>query len=253
MDFSGVLNSLITVGIIIIVALIAYKVMKGIIARAVEQRTKKQDTPQLRVETMKTLLTSLIGYAIFFMALVAILREFGVDTAGIIASAGILGLAIGFGAQGLVSDIVTGFFVMLENQVNVGEVVTVNGYSGVVEETGLRVIKIRDFNGDLHFIPNREIASLTNHSRGNMRALVDITINSTKNVENVIRVLQEKCDQMKPQLPQIVEGPNVLGVQSLNADNVVVRVIAKTKNGEQDGVERELRKGLKEALDNTDI
>ncbi|PTX53061.1 mechanosensitive ion channel-like protein [Melghirimyces profundicolus] len=117
-----------------------------------------------------------------------VLNEFGVNTSAILASAGILGLAIGFGAQGLVSDTVTGFFVLVEDQVNVGEYVTLGGYSGVVEETGLRLMKLRGFNGDLHFIPNREIASLTNHSRGNMQALVDISISYDSDIDQAVRV-----------------------------------------------------------------
>ncbi|OYD07127.1 mechanosensitive ion channel family protein [Paludifilum halophilum] len=248
------LAPLITSGIIIVIAFIVYGVLKGIVSRIVEQRMKKQtDTPAPRIDTMKSLLTSVIGYAIFFITLVAILDQFGVNPTGIIASAGILGLAIGFGAQGLVSDVVTGFFVLVENQVNVGEYVTINGYSGVVEETGLRVIKVRGFNGDLHYIPNREIGSLTNHSRGNMQALVDIGIAYNENVDQAVRVLQEKCDQVKEQLPSIVEGPNVLGVQHLGSSDVVIRILAKTENGEQWAVERTLRKELKEALDTAGV
>ena len=148
---------------------------------------------------------------------------------------------------------VTGFFVLLENQVNVGEYVTVNNFSGVVEETGLRVIKLRGFNGDLHFIPNREISSLTNHSRGNMQALVDLTIAYKENVDEVIRVLQEGCDRIGDKISGIIEGPNVLGVQSVGTSDMVIRVLAKTKNGEQWKVERELRKELKKALDEAGI
>lgn len=247
------LKSLATAGIIIGVSIGVYGVVKGVIARLIEKRMSVGNAPQPRVDTLRTLVTSLIGYLIFFIALVAVLQEFQVDATGIIASAGILGLAIGFGAQGLVSDVVTGFFVLLENQVNVGEYVTVNNFSGVVEETGLRVIKLRGFNGDLHFIPNREISSLTNHSRGNMQALVDLTIAYKENVDEVIRVLQEGCDRIGDKISGIIEGPNVLGVQSVGTSDMVIRVLAKTKNGEQWKVERELRKELKKALDEAGI
>ncbi|EGK07582.1 mechanosensitive ion channel family protein [Desmospora sp. 8437] len=247
------LISLATAGIIIVVSIAVYGVVKSIITRLIEKRMAAGNAPQPRVDTLRTLVTSLIGYVIFFIALVAVLEKFDVDTTGIIAGAGILGLAIGFGAQGLVSDVVTGFFVLLENQVNVGEYVTINNFSGVVEETGLRVIKVRGFNGDLHFIPNREIGSLTNHSRGNMQALVDFTIAYKENVDQAIRVLQEGCDRIGDKMSEIIEGPNVLGVQSVGSSDVVIRVLAKTKNGEQWKVERELRKELKKALDEAGI
>ncbi|MFD1396285.1 mechanosensitive ion channel family protein [Kroppenstedtia eburnea] len=247
------LISLATAGIIIVVSIAVYGVVKSVITRLIEKRMAAGNAPQPRVDTLRTLVTSLIGYVIFFIALVAVLEKFDVDTTGIIAGAGILGLAIGFGAQGLVSDVVTGFFVLLENQVNVGEYVTINNFSGVVEETGLRVIKVRGFNGDLHFIPNREIGSLTNHSRGNMQALVDFTIAYKENVDQAIRVLQEGCDRIGDKMSEIIEGPNVLGVQSVGSSDVVIRVLAKTKNGEQWKVERELRKELKKALDEAGI
>ncbi|PTM57820.1 mechanosensitive ion channel family protein [Desmospora activa] len=247
------LKSLAIAGVIAVAAIIVYAVVKSIIARLLENRIRNHEEAELRINTLKTLLSSLVGYAIFFIALVAILREFGVDTTGIIASAGIIGLAVGFGAQGVVSDIVTGFFVLLENQVNVGEYITINNYSGIVEETGLRYIKVRAFNGDLHYIPNREIGALTNHSRGNMQALVDIAITYDTNVDEAIQVMQKTCDRLAQYTPAIVDGPNVLGVQSLSDSNWVIRIIAKTENGEQWAVERTLRKELKKALDEAGI
>lgn len=249
----NMLQSLITSGITVVVALIVYGVLKGVINRVIKKRISEQVIPDSRLKTMKSLLTSVSGYGIFFIALITILNSFGVDSTGILAGAGILGLAIGFGAQGLVSDVVTGFFVLIENQVNVGEYVTINSFSGVVEETGLRVIRVRGENGDLHFIPNREISSLTNHSRGNMQALVDITITNTDHVDETIRILQERCNQIRDEHPRIVEGPNVLGVQSLGTSDMVIRVLAKTKNGEQQSVERTLRRELKDALNRAQI
>jgi small-conductance mechanosensitive channel len=246
------LEKSVTASIIAVAAIIVYAMVKSVIARLVEARIH-HEAAEPRIDTLKTLLSSLSGYVLFFIAFVAILREFNVDTTGILASAGILGLAIGFGAQGLVSDVVTGFFVLLEDQVNVGEYVTINGYSGIVEETGLRCIKIRGLNGDLHFIPNREISALTNHSRGNMRALVDISIAYESNVDQAIQVMQQACDRLAQEMPQIVEGPNVLGVQQLGSSDMVIRVLAKTENGKQWEVERAIRKELKKALDQAGI
>ncbi|MGV3466438.1 MAG: mechanosensitive ion channel family protein, partial [Heyndrickxia sp.] len=167
----------------------------------------------------------------------------------LLAGAGIVGLAIGFGAQGLVSDVVTGFFLLLERQVEVDDYVTTGSFSGVVEQVGLRTTKLRSMDGTLHFIPNRLITSLSNHSRGNMQALVDIKISDNPNIDDAINVIQKACDTIKLYDEDIVEGPNVLGVQSFSSSDVVLRVIAKTKNGKQTDVERKLKKIIKETLD----
>jgi small-conductance mechanosensitive channel len=182
-----------------------------------------------------------------------VLGLLGIPTASILAGAGIVGLAVGFGAQGLVSDVVTGFFILLENQLEVGDYVTMGGFSGIVEEVGLRVTKLRDFNGSLHFIPNRQIGSLTNHSRGSMRALVDLSISYEDDIERVIQVLQAACDRVRERTPEIVEGPDVLGVQAFGASDVVIRVIAKTENMQQWTVERTLRQELKKTLEENGI
>ncbi len=164
-----------------------------------------------------------------------------------------MGLAIGFGAQGFVSDIVTGFFILLEKQLDVGEYVTTAGYEGIVEEVGLRTTQIRSFDGTLHYIPNREIGSLSNHSRGNMRALVDIGIPYHDNIDQAIAVLQAVCDKVKEENEKIVEGPDVLGVQTIGQDDVTLRIIAKTESMEQWEVERQLRKAIKEAFDKNNM
>ena len=138
---------------------------------------------------------------------------------------------------------------MLERQIDVGDYVTTGSYSGIVEQIGLKTTQIRGFDGTLHYIPNREITSLSNHSRGNMRALVDIGISYDDNIDEAITVLQETCDKIAEVNQAIVEGPNVIGVQTLGSSDVVLRIIAKTENMEQWAVERQLRKALKEALE----
>lgn len=239
--------------LIIVVALVINLIAKRVIRRTVRHSNRLSQASAQRIRTIQTLLTSLVTYTILFMTVVAVLRKFNVPTSAILTSAGVAGLAIGFGAQGLVSDVVTGFFILIEGQVGVDDYVTIGSYSGIVEEVTLRLIKVRGFNGDLHFIPNRQITSLTNHSRGNMQALVDMSISYESNIDAAIAVLQRKCDEMKDAIPDIVEGPNVVGVQSLGASDVTIRIIAKTVNMQQWAVERALRKGLKEALDEAEI
>lgn len=253
LNWESLLRSVLASVAILIVALIVYYVFRSIINRIVRHNQKVRGVNPQRIDTLRTLLNSIIGYVIIFVAVVAVLGEFHVSTSAIVASAGIVGLAVGFGAQGLVSDVVTGLFMLLEGQVNVGEYVTTGNYSGIVEEFGMRVMKVRDFNGDLHYIPNRVIGPLTNHSRGTMRALVDMSISYDQNIDEAISVLQARCDKVREETPEIVDGPNVVGVQALGASDVVLRIIARTENNQQWAVQRKLTKELKDALDEAGI
>ncbi len=232
---------------------IAFLIIKAtankIIERIFTRYKERQDVSEGRAQTLQGLTKNIIGYALIFIFFVTVLQIFGIAVTGILAGAGIVGLAVGFGAQGLVSDVVTGFFILLEKQIDVGDYVTTGSFSGIVEEVGLKTTQIRGFDGTLNYIPNREISSLSNHSRGNMRALVDIGISYDDNIDKAITVLQEACDKIATENDNIVDGPNVLGVQTLGSSDVVIRIIAKTKNMEQWAVERSLRKSLKEALD----
>lgn len=174
-----------------------------------------------------------------------VLDLFHYDPSALLAGAGIVGLAVGFGAQGLVSDIVTGFFILLEKQLDVGDYITVATFDGIVEQVGLRTTQIRSFDGTLHYIPNRNITNVSNHSRGTMQALVDIKVPAERNLDETIHILQHVCDETAVALPQIKEGPNVIGIQELGTSEIVIRVIAKTENMEQWRVERVLRKEIK--------
>ncbi|MGD6775558.1 mechanosensitive ion channel family protein [Sutcliffiella horikoshii] len=253
-DITAILTALGIIFLRLLVILIVYAIVKSIgtkiITRAFSRATQKQGISPGRAKTLEKLTVNIFTYAlIFFLVIMVLENVFAVETTAILAGAGVVGLAIGFGAQGIVSDVVTGFFLLLEKQVDVDDYVTTAGFSGIVEEVGLRTTKIRDFDGSLHYVPNREISNLTNHSRGNMRALIDIGISYDDNIDQAIEVLQHVCEQVAAEDESIIEGPNVIGVQGLGASDVVIRIIAKTENMQQWAVERKLRKTLKEALD----
>jgi moderate conductance mechanosensitive channel len=254
------LNLLSTVGITIIKLLflyIVYLIVKSIGKRLIEHSfdkyKAKREVTSGRVYTLEKLLLNVYSYVLFFIFVMIIFDVLNIKTTSILAGASVIGLAVGFGAQGLVSDIVTGFFILLEQQIDVGDYVTISTYDGIVEEVGLRTTRLRSFDGTLHFIPNRQIVTLSNHSRGNMRALVDIAIAYDTDIDQAITVVQSVCDQIAVNNENIIEGPNVLGVQTLGSSDVVLRVIAQTKNGEQWGVERMLKKAIKEAFDQNGI
>ncbi|MDG5470120.1 mechanosensitive ion channel family protein [Jeotgalibacillus sp. ET6] len=238
---------------IIIAFLIFRSIGNRVLTRTFERYEKRENVSANRARTLEGLTKNVFGYALVFILIVTVLQVFNYDVTALIAGAGIIGLAIGFGAQGLVSDVVTGFFILLEKQIDVGDYITTGEFSGICEEVGLRQTKIRGFNGTLHYVPNREITGMSNHSRGNMQALVDIGISYDDDVDKAIEVLQSVCDELAQTNPAIIEGPNVLGVQNLGNSDVVLRIIAKTANMEQWGVERSLRKSIKEAFDQNGI
>ncbi|HHT01671.1 MAG TPA: mechanosensitive ion channel family protein [Firmicutes bacterium] len=207
-----------------------------------------------RLQTLVTLLKSLARYAVYFLAGVSFLWLYVPQAAtSILAAAGIGGLAIGFGAQSLVRDVITGFFVILEDQFAVGEYVTAAGVSGIVEDIGLRVTRLRDFSGELHLIPNGLLEQVTNHSRGTMRVWVEIFISYEDDIDRAIAVMQAAADEMAAEVEDITEGPLVLGVTALTDSRVTIAVWAKTKSMKQWTVERELRRRLKYALDAVNI
>lgn len=206
-----------------------------------------------KVTTMTTLTKSAIRYTLYFIGITTILGILNLPVSSLLATAGIGGLAIGFGAQNLVRDIITGFFILFEDQYSVGDYITVDKYSGIVEEIGLRTTKIRDFSGDLHIIPNGNIINVTNHCRGNMRIMFDVDIAYEADVDRAIKVLENYFEEYSKQEPSIVEGPKVLGVQELSAYSVVLRIWATSKPMEQWRISRELKKGIKKALDEAGI
>jgi moderate conductance mechanosensitive channel len=252
-DWSSIFTNFGTIILKLLAIYIAYITIKKIgmklINRAFQRIKEHQNISNGRSRTLQSLISNIFSYTLAFIFAVMILQTFNIKATAILAGAGVVGLAVGFGAQGLVSDVVTGFFLLLEKQLDVGDYVTTGNFSGIVEAIGLRTTQIRSFDGTLHYIPNRMITTLSNHSRGNMRALVDISISYEQNIDEAIKTLQNKCNLLAQQEPKIIEGPNVLGVQNLGTSEVVIRVIAKTENMAQWEIERKLRKALKEALD----
>ncbi|MBM7572215.1 mechanosensitive ion channel family protein [Aquibacillus albus] len=256
-NFAELLDLFVTKGfkiaILIITFMIVSPIGKKLITTSLSKASNRENISANRIKTLEKLLLNIYSYVLLFIFIVTLFGIIGLPLGPLLAGAGVLGLAIGFGAQGLVSDIVTGFFILLEKQIEVDEYVTAGGYSGIVEEVGLRTTKIRGFDGTLNFVPNRDIAGVSNHSRGTMRALVDIGISYSDNIDEAMAVLQKVCDEFQENDHRFVDGPNVIGVQALGSSDVILRVLGKTENMEQWGVERDMRKQIKEALDEAGI
>lgn len=226
-----------------------------VIDQVFRQRLGTSFLDEKRAATLATLLKSVLFYSVFFIAGMVVLETvFTVDTKALLAGAGVLGLAVGFGAQSLVRDVITGFFIIFENQYAVGDYVTIGKFSGVVEEMGLRVTKIRDLTGELHIIPNGEIKEVSNKSRGPIVALVDVSVAYEENIDKALDILRDASRELAEKMADVItEGPNVLGVTNLGPSEVVIRVSAKTVPMEQWKVEREMRRYFKTALDQAGI
>lgn len=251
---SNYTGALLKIIFIFIAAKLSIRFMNMVVDKFFQNRSRlKLMGEQRRFDTLKDIIKSIFRYIIYFVAFTPILETLGVNISSLIAAAGIGGLAIGFGAQNLVRDVITGFFIIFEDQFHIGDYIETGGKSGIVDEMAIRVTKIRDFNGDLHIIPNGSIDKVTNRSRGNMRALVEVSIAYEENIDRTLEVLRKLCTEIAEENDKIMEGPTVLGVSKLGESDVVIAVMAKTIPMEQWAVERELRKRIKERLEDKGI
>ena len=240
--------------IVLLLAGIAIKLLKKVLSRAFSSREHLNiEMKEARVNTLEGLLVRIMKYIIYFIAGTTILNQIGLNVGAMLATAGIGGLALGFGAQSLVRDMITGFFILFENQYSVGDFVEVDGSGGLVEDMALRVTKVRDFNGDLHIIPNGSISHVINKSHGRMRAWVNISIAYEEDIERALQVLRTVSEQLAAENEKILEGPIVLGVTELGASEVVLSILAKTEPMEQWAIERDMRKAYKLAFDREGI
>lgn len=233
--------------------LIGAKLLVSISKLLIKQVFDQHGASRRRAQTLETLLLSVVTYLVFFVACLMILQVFNVNTSAILASAGILGLAIGFGAQNLVKDIISGFFILFEDQFSVGDYVQIDTVTGTVEEIGLRTCKIRQWTGELNVIPNGEISRVKNYTRGPMLAKITIGITYEADIDHAISVLQEVSEKAYREIDDIIDVPSVLGVSELAVTSVNILIIATTQAGKQWAVERELRKRFKNALEQAGI
>ncbi len=203
-----------------------------------------------RIRTLTGLLWSITRYLVYFIALIMILQEFNVDTTSIIAGAGIFGLALGVGAQSLIRDLITGFFIILEDQYSVGDYIACGDMSGTVEEIGFRVTKLRDVGGMLHIIPHGLITRVTNYTRGPMQAIVDVPVGYEADLTRALALLDQACQDVAAVMPEMLDGqPKVLGIVDFRPGEMVVRLAASTVPLQQQKVETALRQRAKLLFD----
>ncbi len=212
---------------------------------------------ELRVTTVISVVTSLSTVVVWTIALLWILSLFEIDLAPLFAGAGVLGVALGFGAQSVVADFLSGFFMLFEDQFGVGDVVDVGEVSGTVEELSLRTTTLRDVNGTVWHIRNSEILRVGNKSQLWSRAVLDIDVAYDSDLRRAEGIIQRVADQLWQDesftAGDIIDPPEVWGVERLGADGVSIRLVVRTDPAEQWVVARELRLRIKEALDEAGI
>jgi small conductance mechanosensitive channel len=208
-----------------------------------------------RAEAIGSVLGSFVTVAVFSVALLLVLGELGFNLAPLLASAGIVGVALGFGAQTLVKDLIAGLFMLLEDQYGVGDVVDVGEATGSVEAVGLRITTIRDARGVLWYIRNGEIIRVGNKSQGWSMIMIDLPIGfaSVEEATTVLRAAAASLAEDPEYAVDFIEPPEVLGVEQITVDGAVVRTVAKTSAEAQVRVVREMRRRLAEALDSAGI
>lgn len=209
-----------------------------------------------RMNTLSGLLSTTLSVMIYVVGFLMILSQLGIQIGPVLAAAGVAGIAIGFGAQTLVKDLISGFFILMEDQVRVGDVVNVAGIGGLVEAVNLRTTRLRDLEGRVHIIPNGSIEVATNFTKDWSRALVEIGVAYKENVDHVIEVLNEVGEGLKNDeafSDFIVEPLTILGVDSFGESSVNIRMFFKTKPLKQWDVAREFRKRIKRAFDEKGI
>ncbi|WP_246067403.1 mechanosensitive ion channel family protein [Paenibacillus koleovorans] len=206
-----------------------------------------------RAKTLGKLLSNVISYTVNFIVIMMVLNQFGFNLAPLLAGAGVIGLAIGFGAQSLVKDVITGFFIIFEDQFAVGDVVQIGAYKGTVEEIGIRVTRVRSWTGETHIIPNGSIAQVTNFSVHNSMAVLDISVAYDADIDAAIELIRKTLHEGYKTNDNMVGDPKILGVQSMNATEVVIRVIAECKPNSNPAVTRLMNAWIKKAFDEKSI
>jgi len=245
--------------VILIVAAILVRVL-GLFTGKLQQFSKRDELPsRLRAQQLRTLaavIQSVGVFVIYFIALLQILPIFNVDVKPLLASAGIVGLAIGFGAQTMVHDVINGFFILLENIYDLGDVVKIAGVQGTVEQMSLRKTVLRDDSGAVHSVPNNAIQIITNMTRDWAQVALHVSVDYSESSDRIIQLLKQIGSDLQddPQYGAFIVGePQVPGIERVSGSEVDYLLVVKVRPGKQHDIRRELRKRIKDCFEQNKI
>lgn len=249
-----ILNKGIRLILLIVAMYLAIKIGDKLIDKFVKNQIESKlsfSMNRQKAITVGAILKSSLKYAVYISGAAIIIGSTFKVSAAVLSA---VGFVVGIGAQSLVKDLINGFFILFEDQYGVGDYVTIGVYSGIVENIGIRSTVLKDFSGDVHVLPNGAVLEVTNHSRGNMRFMVDVEIAYEEDVDNAISLIEDTCKNFEEKnKDEVKEEIEVLGVISLNASGVTIRVVGKSKPLSQWKMERELRKEIKKTLDEAGV
>ena len=238
---------------VLIGSLLAMKALNVAVRRIVVAPKDDISAAGQRARTLAGILISTGRYVIFLVALLMILASFKINIAPILAGVGFVGLAVGFGAQNAVRDLISGFFILFENSFSIGDWVRISAIEGTVEQMGLRSTSIRSYDGTLNIIPNGSITTVSNLTKGFSRAVVDVPLPSTVNFQEASRLLEEVARQSHKEVEGLLEVPQVLGMETLSRVEMSIRLSARVVPSHREQANRELRRRVKEALERTGL
>ena len=244
--------------LILALAAIALRFIPRLISRVRKAVQERQDSAEdgRRIHTLSRVIRYVFTVLVTVVTGILLLGEFGVSVAPILGAAGVVGIALGFGAQSLVKDYFTGFFLLLENQIRVGDIVEAGGKSGVVEELTLRYLRLRDYSGNVHYVPNGNISVVTNMSLGYANAVIDAGVAYGEDVDRVIGVMRQVGEELRQDAAfsaKILDALDIAGVDRWAESAVVIRCRFKVVPLEQWNVRREYLRRLKAAFDREGI
>jgi moderate conductance mechanosensitive channel len=251
-SFTNTINKVITIILILILMYAIVKIGNALIDKSVRRHNKmKFSFDERKAKTAGEILKSILRYTVYFFGIISIFELFlGTIT---VTFAGIGGVAIGFASQSVIKDVINGFFILFEDHFSVGDFIDIDNKAGIVESIELRITKLRDFNGDLHIIPNGQILKVTNHSRGNMRFIVDVNISTDSDIDRAIALINKTCEEFKEKNTNITDGPKVAGISGIVENITTIRVVGMAKPTKQGDCEMLLRKDIKDNLDKNKI
>ncbi|HEO7055240.1 TPA: mechanosensitive ion channel family protein, partial [Streptococcus agalactiae] len=241
-------TKLISILLLIIAFVIVRQVINYLFEKTVNRSLAFSRQKVARQKTLAKLSHNVLNYTLYFFLFYWILSILGVPISSLLAGAGIAGVAIGLGAQGFLSDVVNGFFILLENQFDVGDIINVGAVSGTVTNVGIRTTQIHDFDGTLHFIPNRNITIVSNKSRSNMRAQIDIPLFVHTNLDQISDIVTKINEEYVSKHPAIVGEPTVFGPTTNANGQFVYRINIFTQNGAQFDIYAEFYKLYQKAI-----
>ena len=251
------ISSIVSISLTITLALVMWEGINAAIQRHLERLSRDAKAAQsARVRTLLPMLRTALLAVILIFVVLSVLAEIGVNVAPLIAGAGVVGIAVGFGSQRLVQDVITGIFLLLEDAVAVGDVVQLGGLSGVVEHLSIRSIKLRAVDGSLHIIPFSAVTSVTNQTRDFAFAVIDVNVDYGEDTDHVAQTLRDIAAEMRQDprwRPVIRDDLDVMGVDKLGDSGVVIRVRLKTEPSQRWAVAREMNRRIKRRFDELGI